>query len=251
MDLEPLDVEPTKPPSVERGRLAGMDEQSTQAGSLMSGDLVGRPSQPGDMIAKSSGECGAHTVPHRLHVLLRRSRHRPSPDHAGYLRNIVQVSCGSQVATTRRIVLVTEEAPTPGIISVLRSTTRTMINELLEALDSAGYPDMQAAFHPLFECIDEEGTRLTELAARADMTHQSMSEVVVSLEQRGYLERRPDPTDGRARLVCLTPAGQKLRRVGTEKIREIERLWQARWREAGIDADVRTAFSSALGSTRR
>jgi len=126
-----------------------------------------------------------------------------------------------------------------------------MIRELLEALDAAGYPDMQAAFHPVFECIDDEGTRLTELAARADMTHQSMSEVVASLEQRGYLERRPDPADGRARLVCLTPAGRKLRRIGTAKIREIEQLWQARWQESGINADVRTAFSSALDSTRR
>jgi DNA-binding MarR family transcriptional regulator len=146
---------------------------------------------------------------------------------------------------------VSEEVPTPGIISVLRSTTRMMIHELLDALDNAGYPDMQAAFHPLFECIDDEGTRLTELAARADMTHQSMGEIVVSLEQRGYVERRPDPADGRARLVCLTPAGRKLRRVGTEKIRDIERLWQARWREAGLDVDVRTAFWTALGSTRR
>jgi DNA-binding MarR family transcriptional regulator len=146
---------------------------------------------------------------------------------------------------------VSEEVPTPGIISVLRSTTRMMIHELLDALDDAGYPDMQAAFHPLFECIDDEGTRLTELAARADMTHQSMGEIVVSLEQRGYVERRPDPADGRARLVCLTPAGRKLRRVGTEKIRDIERLWQARWREAGLDVDVRTAFWTALGSTRR
>jgi DNA-binding MarR family transcriptional regulator len=78
-----------------------------------------------------------------------------------------------------------------------------------------------------------------------------MSEVVASLEQRGYVERRPDPADGRARLVCLTASGRKLRRVGTTKIRELEQLWQARWREFGINADLRTAFSSALDSTRR
>ena len=124
-----------------------------------------------------------------------------------------------------------------------------VIQELLEALDAAGYPGMQAAFHPVFECIDDDGTRLTELAARADMTHQSMSQVVASLEQRGYVERRPDPTDRRARLVCLTPDGQKLRRIGTAKIREIEKVWQARWQESGIDADVRTALLSALDST--
>ena len=141
------------------------------------------------------------------------------------------------------------ETPTPGIISALRRTARKMIQELLESLDAAGYPNMQAAFHPVFECIDDDGTRLTELAARADMTHQSMSEVVASLEQRGYVERRPDPADGRARLVCLTPEGRKLHRIGTDKIHEIEKVWQARWQEHGINADVRTALLSALDST--
>lgn len=144
-----------------------------------------------------------------------------------------------------------DEAPKPGIISVLRRTTRTMIQELLDGLEAAGYPDLQPAFHPLFECIDDGGTRLTELAARADVTHQSMSEVVVALEERGYVERRPDPADGRARLVCLTPRGRKLRHVANALIHKIERVWQARWRNEGVDADVRTCFRSALDAARR
>jgi DNA-binding MarR family transcriptional regulator len=227
-----------------------MGDQGTQPGSLIRGELLGRPCQPSDVIGKSSAKRGTHAVAHHLHIVLLLSRHRPSISGrlpAQYCAGSLRESSGGD----KGVLLVSEQAPTPGIISVLRRTARTMIHELLDALDAAGYPDMQSAFHPLFECIDDDGTRLTELAARADMTHQSMSEVVASLEQRGYVERRPDPADGRARLVCLTPAGRKLRRVGTAKIREIEQLWQARWRESGINADVRTAFSSALDSTRR
>lgn len=141
-----------------------------------------------------------------------------------------------------------DEVPTPGIISILRRTARAMVHDLVESFAAAGYPEIQPAYHPVFECIDEDGTRLTDLAARADMTHQSMSEIVAALERLGYVERRPDPADRRARLVRLTPEGRTLRRVGTAMIRQIERRWQARWQAAGVDADVRIAFLSVLES---
>src|SRR4051794_29293736 len=126
-----------------------------------------------------------------------------------------------------------------------------MVTELIERLAEAGYPDMQPAFHPVFESIQTDGSRLTDLAARADMTHQSMGELVGILERRGYLERRPDPSDGRARLVCLTAAGRELRDVGTAQIREIEAQWQQRWRRAGIRTDLRAALGSALEDAER
>jgi DNA-binding MarR family transcriptional regulator len=39
------------------------------------------------------------------------------------------------------------------------------------------------------------------------MTKQAMSELVVDLERLGYLRRRPDPGDGRAKLIELTDRG--------------------------------------------
>ena len=67
------------------------------------------------------------------------------------------------------------------------------------------------------------------------MTHQSMGELVARLERGGWVERRPDPTDGRARLVCLTASGRHLVIRGLHHIAEIEAAWQERWREAGHD----------------
>jgi DNA-binding MarR family transcriptional regulator len=133
-----------------------------------------------------------------------------------------------------------------GVIAVFRRTARAMVTELIERLHTHGYPDVVPAFHAVFENIDPHGTRLTELAGRADVTHQSMSELVGVLEDRGYVERRSDPTDGRARLVCLTPLGAKLRKLGNEQIASIERDWQRRWDRAGITADVRVALEAAL-----
>jgi len=145
---------------------------------------------------------------------------------------------------------VTERETVPGIISVLRRTSRAMVAELVQCLTEAGYPDVQPAFHPVFENIDDAGSRLTDLAKAADMTHQSMSELVGILERRGYVERRPDPSDARARLVCLTESGRTLRTLGSAYIREIESEWQQRWRRAGIRTDVRAALAHALNETQ-
>ena len=63
----------------------------------------------------------------------------------------------------------------------------------------------------MFGNIDPEGSRLTELAERARMTKQSVGEVATDLEQRGYVERVPDPADGRAKIIRLTERGARPR----------------------------------------
>jgi DNA-binding MarR family transcriptional regulator len=85
------------------------------------------------------------------------------------------------------------------------------------------------------------------LAARAGMTHQSMGELVQTLERRGYLERRPDPSDGRATLVLLTRSGRQSARRAIEEIAEIEAAWLERFRRAGLDVDLRALLEAALG----
>jgi DNA-binding MarR family transcriptional regulator len=126
-----------------------------------------------------------------------------------------------------------------------------MVEELTARLEADGYHGVQPAYHALFENIDPDGTRLTELAERADMTHQSMSELVASLERNGWVERRPDPSDRRARLVCLTPEGRRATRRGLHHIKEIEREWQERWRNAGYDGQLRPMLEGALNQRER
>jgi DNA-binding MarR family transcriptional regulator len=135
----------------------------------------------------------------------------------------------------------------PTLIALFRRTAQLMVAELVERLAVAGYPDVPAAAHPVFENIDAGGTRLTLLAARADMTHQSMGELIDTLEQRGYVERRPDPSDRRARLVCLTAKGQRLVRAALHEIAEIEVKWSSRNSTGpGLPADLRAALQAAL-----
>ena len=57
------------------------------------------------------------------------------------------------------------------------------------------------------------------------MTKPTVVYLVNDLERLGYVERRPDPADGRAKLVCLTERGAKAQRAGTEIVAQIERDW--------------------------
>lgn len=49
--------------------------------------------------------------------------------------------------------------------------------------------------------------RLRELATLVDSSLQRLSQVVTRLETKGWVERVPDPADGRTTLAALTDAG--------------------------------------------
>jgi DNA-binding MarR family transcriptional regulator len=132
------------------------------------------------------------------------------------------------------------------LISLFRQTSRVMVEELVDRLRAGGFEDMTAAHHPLFENIDPGGTRLTVLAARAGMTHQSVGELVGTLEQRGYVERRSDPSDGRVRLVVLTARGRDAVRLAVKEIAAIEAAWLERVGAAGFELDVRALLRAGL-----
>jgi DNA-binding MarR family transcriptional regulator len=132
------------------------------------------------------------------------------------------------------------------LIALVRQTARELVDELVERLRAGGFEDTTAAHHPLFENIDPGGTRLTVLAARAGMTHQSMGELVSVLERRGYVERRSDPSDRRARLVALTPRGRAAVRLAVKEIAAIEAAWLERVGAAGFEVDVRALLKAGL-----
>ena len=72
----------------------------------------------------------------------------------------------------------------------------------------AAVEGIRPAHLQVFGSIKADGSRLTDLAESAGLSLSAMAELVDSLQALGYLERRPDPADGRAKLVCLTEAGR-------------------------------------------
>lgn len=102
-----------------------------------------------------------------------------------------------------------------------------LVAEMHDALPNAGFDDIRPSHSVgVFRTVDAEGTRPGELARRAGVTPQAMAEFVRYLEGRGYVERVPDPTDGRARLVRLTPRGKKAAVAAHDAFAKIEERWK-------------------------
>jgi len=90
---------------------------------------------------------------------------------------------------------------------------------------SAGYGDVREVHFQIFGNIRMGGIRLTELADRAQLSLAAASELVNDLVDLGYLTRRPDPADGRAKLIDLTKRGQALMTDAGGRVIDIERRW--------------------------
>src|SRR5512141_1983646 len=90
---------------------------------------------------------------------------------------------------------------------LLTQLTRLFQADLFARLQAAGLEDARVPHTHVTAHIKADGSRLTELAAAARMTLPAMSELVDDLQRLGIVERRPDPTDRRAKLICLTDAG--------------------------------------------
>jgi DNA-binding MarR family transcriptional regulator len=130
-----------------------------------------------------------------------------------------------------------ENFPQPPMVRLLGVAFDQFSTELNERVAAAGYGDIRPGHGCVFGGIDPDGgSRLTDLAERAMMTKQSVGEVTSDLERLGYVERVPDPDDGRAKLIRLTPKGRAAYKTGRRLIDELERDWAERFGEHHVEA---------------
>jgi DNA-binding MarR family transcriptional regulator len=111
---------------------------------------------------------------------------------------------------------------------LLREPFRLGSEELHRRIAQRGHPEVRPPHGNVFQFLDDGGTAVSELARRAQVTKQSMAELVAHLERHGYVERVPDPSDRRAKLVRATARGRDVYAVAREAVAEIEREWTAR-----------------------
>ena len=102
---------------------------------------------------------------------------------------------------------------------------REFRDDLAAPRAEAGYGDVREPHFQIFGNIRMGGIRLTELAGRAQLCLAATSELVNDLAEMGYLARRPDPADGRAKLIDLTDRGRGLMAAAGERVADIERRW--------------------------
>lgn len=99
----------------------------------------------------------------------------------------------------------------------LRSTWQlitTMYNEKALKYDAT----MTMAFTLL--SIDPDGTPSTALGPKMGMESTSLSRLLNTMEERGYIERQPNPEDGRGVLIFLTEQGKEKRALSKNTVLE-------------------------------
>jgi DNA-binding MarR family transcriptional regulator len=127
------------------------------------------------------------------------------------------------------------DSPPRPLPSVLAQVKRLAVQDMFGRMAAAGFEDVREGHGCVFGFIDlDEGSRLTDLADRAGLTKQAVGEAVAELERLGYLERVPDPEDGRAKIIKLTPRGVDAARMGRRLFAEIENDWAARYGEERV-----------------
>ncbi len=72
---------------------------------------------------------------------------------------------------------------------------------------AAGYGATMATGYVLLNIDKEKGTPSTALGPKMGMEATSLSRILKSMEEKGLIERKPNPADGRSVLVFLTPFG--------------------------------------------
>ena len=115
----------------------------------------------------------------------------------------------------------------PRVQYLVRRVWLAIQAELDARLHAAGFDDLRSAHGAAFQAIDPNGSRVTDMAAEAQMTAQGMGQLVSELERLGYVERTPDPGDGRAKLVVLTERGWQAIAVARAALAEMEASWDA------------------------
>jgi DNA-binding MarR family transcriptional regulator len=96
----------------------------------------------------------------------------------------------------------------------------------MQAVVEAGLTDLTTAQARVLQRVRAEGSRLTELAEAATVTKQTAGFLVDQLERAGYVERVPDPADGRAKLIRIAARGREAAAVADAAIAALEREWE-------------------------
>jgi DNA-binding MarR family transcriptional regulator len=126
---------------------------------------------------------------------------------------------------------------------LLAKASQSWNERLAEAFRQRGYGDVRPSYGsvlvPLFE---EDGLRMNELASRARLAKQTMTTMVRLVEREGYVERRPDPDDGRATRVYLTEQGRRFRPVAERELLRLDARVTARLGERRT-ASLRAALA--------
>ena len=127
-----------------------------------------------------------------------------------------------------------------GIARDLQTRVRGALRE------ESGYVDLRPGFGPFLSLLWDADRPLGFLARELAISNQAMSQLADRAERAGYLTRRPNPGDGRSRIVALTARGRTLLADGIQAVKATETEYAAL-----LGADASRRFTEALADLHR
>lgn len=118
--------------------------------------------------------------------------------------------------------------------SLLRLPREHVVARMLAQVNAKGF-DVSQTELGVFMYPGPDGKRPSELAKQCNMSRQAMNYVIVGLETRGYIERRP----GRGTVTTvlhMTPKSQHMYALMRDCVAVIEQEWKTRLGEERFDA---------------
>ncbi|MGH9886881.1 MAG: MarR family winged helix-turn-helix transcriptional regulator [bacterium] len=121
-------------------------------------------------------------------------------------------------------IFVASHKPLPRSTFELLFRAARLVNErAVTSAREAGATSLRLAHTQLFPHIAFEGTRMTEIARRLDVTKQAIGPLVDDLVAAGMVERIADPSDQRAKLIRWTRRGRRALEHGLGVLARLER----------------------------
>lgn len=122
---------------------------------------------------------------------------------------------------------------------------RAFENDLMAVAANVGFSDITSSDLQTLHFVSLKGSLATEISKMAGITKQAVGKSVTSLEARGYLTRRENLKDARAKVIIFTPRGRMLLKTAVQAINKIEKKYE---RELGSKnyAILRASLASLI-----
>jgi DNA-binding MarR family transcriptional regulator len=134
-----------------------------------------------------------------------------------------------------------------GILVVLAE--QEFVAELREYVARQGFDDQGRSDGFVFRTLHDGPITISALAERLEVTKQGAGQIVDDMERRGYVERRPDPSDARARLLHLTERGRAALAAARRFHHTYERRLRARLGDEAVDT-LRDVLAEMAGEAQ-
>ncbi|TCO44629.1 DNA-binding MarR family transcriptional regulator [Kribbella antiqua] len=137
--------------------------------------------------------------------------------------------------------------PDFGILLLLAD--QEFVRALRAATAEQGYDDQGRTDGFVLRTLSAGPTTISGLAERLEITKQGASQIVDDMERRGYVERRLDPSDARARLLHLTSRGEAALAAARRFHQSYERRLRREYGDEAIDA-MRAVLTGMAGEAQ-